>query len=283
MPRLVVINADDFGLAPGVNRGILEAHAAGTLSSTSMMVNTPAFIEAAALARERAPRLGIGLHFNVLVGMPLTPASSLVDQRTGQFFNLAQLTRRAMTGKVTPADVRAECDAQLVALRAQGIVPTHLDSHRHAHALPGLLAPVLASALGAGVPIVRRPLDRPIRSEPMTSAKMLVLHSSWRWAAHGLEAAERALVARSPSFRGIALQGRRDVERRLWTMLGALPGGATEIMLHPGYDDATLAAQDPYRSEREREVRALTSALIRERLARGDVQLVSFAELARRA
>ena len=283
MPRLVVINADDFGFAPGVNRGILEAHAAGTLSSTSMMVNTPAFAEAAALAREQAPRLGIGLHFNILVGAPLTPATTLVNQRTGQFLTLGQLTRRALRGRVSPVDIRAECDAQLAALRAHGIAPTHIDSHRHAHALPNVLAPVLASALAVGVAVVRRPLDRPIRSEPMTSAKMLVLHSSWRRATRGLGTAERALIARSPRFRGIALQGRRDVEQRLWTMLGHLAEGATEIMLHPGYDDATLAAQDAYRSEREREVRALTSARIRERLSRGDIQLVSFAELARRA
>ncbi|MBC7671228.1 MAG: ChbG/HpnK family deacetylase, partial [Polaromonas sp.] len=51
--RLLVINADDFGFAPGVNRGIVEVHEAGTLSSASMMVNTPAFADAAALARER--------------------------------------------------------------------------------------------------------------------------------------------------------------------------------------------------------------------------------------
>ena len=50
--QLLIINADDFGFAPGVNRGIVEAHEAGTLSSASMMVNTPAFAAAAALARE---------------------------------------------------------------------------------------------------------------------------------------------------------------------------------------------------------------------------------------
>ena len=63
MVRLV-INADDLGFAPGVNRGIIEAHGAGTLSSASMIVNAPAFGEAAALVREHAPSLGVGLHLN---------------------------------------------------------------------------------------------------------------------------------------------------------------------------------------------------------------------------
>jgi chitin disaccharide deacetylase len=44
--RLLVINADDLGFAPGVNRGILDAHAAGTVSSASMMVAAPGFGDA---------------------------------------------------------------------------------------------------------------------------------------------------------------------------------------------------------------------------------------------
>jgi predicted glycoside hydrolase/deacetylase ChbG (UPF0249 family) len=69
------------------------------------------------------------------------------------------------------------------------------------------------------------------------------------------------------------------VEARLLQLLDRLPLGATEIMLHPGFDDPVLAAQDAYRLEREREVVALCSLAVRERLARGDVTLVSFAEL----
>src|SRR4051812_17111049 len=137
MPRLLIINSDDLGFAPGVNRGILEAHEAGTLSSASMMVTTPAFAEAAALVRTRAPRLGVGLHLNLVAGEPLTPVPTLADPRTGRFHSLGELTRRALAGRVSAADVRRECDAQLAALAAAGVRPTHLDSHRHAHALPG--------------------------------------------------------------------------------------------------------------------------------------------------
>ncbi|MFL5605941.1 MAG: ChbG/HpnK family deacetylase, partial [Gemmatimonadaceae bacterium] len=85
-----------------------------------------------------------------------------------------------------------------------------------------------------------------------------------------------------PHFRGIALQGARDVEARLLALLDQLPAGATELMLHPGHDDVVLAAQDPYRREREREVAALGAPAVRARLERGDVRLVSFAALAAR-
>jgi predicted glycoside hydrolase/deacetylase ChbG (UPF0249 family) len=75
------------------------------------------------------------------------------------------------------------------------------------------------------------------------------------------------------------LQGAADVEGDLLTLLDRLPDGATELMLHPGYDDVVLAAQDPYRHEREREVAALRAPAVRARLERGDIRLVSFAAL----
>jgi predicted glycoside hydrolase/deacetylase ChbG (UPF0249 family) len=276
----VIINADDLGFAPGVNRGILEAYDAGTLSSASMMVNTPAFLEAAALVRDRAPALGVGLHFNLVGGQPLAAVPTLADPRTGSFHSLAELSRRALIGRISPDDVRRECDAQLALLRREGITPSHLDSHRHSHALPGVLAPVLASVRAANIRFVRRPLDQPMLDDPVASAKMLALHASWRVALRGVSAADRANIEHAPHFRGIALQGVPDVELRLLSLLDRLPGDgrATEIMLHPGYDDPVLAGLDPYRHEREREVRALCSAAVRQRV--GMLRLISFRDLA---
>lgn len=280
--RLLVINADDLGFAPGVNRGILECHAAGTVTSASMMVNTPAFREAAELVLARAPRLGVGLHLNLLTGRPLTPVPTLADARTGLFHPLHTLTRLALSGRIHAGDVRRECDAQLAALAAAGIAPTHLDSHRHTHALPGILPAVLASARAAGIPFVRRPLDSPAAGPPAAGAKMLVLHAAWRTAVRRVDAADRPLLDGAPHFRGIALQGAPDLAARLLALLHHLPRGATELMLHPGHDDAVLAFQDDYRAAREREVAALTSAPVVERLTRGDLTLVSFRQLAAR-
>lgn len=262
-----------------MNLGIVEAHEAGTLSSTSMMVNTPAFADAAELARSRVPRLGVGLHLNLVAGRPLADVPTLADPRTGQFHSLGELARRAFAGRISAVDVRRECDAQLAALNAVGIRPTHLDSHRHAHALPGVLPAVVTSALAAGIRVVRRPLDQPSVGEPAVAAKMLVLHAAWRMALRGVSADGRALLARSPKFRGIALQGGGEVRERLLDFLDRLPAGPTELMLHPGHDDEVLAAQDPYRAEREREVDALTSELVRARIARGDIRLVRFDQL----
>jgi predicted glycoside hydrolase/deacetylase ChbG (UPF0249 family) len=277
--RLLVINADDLGFAPGVNRGILEAHAAGTVSSTSMMVNTPAFAEAAEQVRRDAPRLGVGLHLNLVSGTPLASVPSLVDPATGRFHALDVLVRRALAGQVEPAEVRRECEAQLAALAATGITPTHIDSHRHAHAMPGILAAVAAAAHDATIAVVRRPLDRVSILDPVASAKMLALHAAWRTALTGVAPANRAILARAPHFRGIAMQGMSDFRDRLLATLDQLPLGTTEIMVHPGYDDDVLAAQDVFRTEREVEVRALCDPAVTARLAKGDLKLVSFGEV----
>jgi predicted glycoside hydrolase/deacetylase ChbG (UPF0249 family) len=276
--RLLVINADDFGFAPGVNRGILEAHAVGVVSSASMMVGGPAFADAAERAQREAPRLGIGLHLDLVAGRPLTRVPSLTDAETGRFHALEALARRALAGQVDAADVRRECEAQLAALAAAGIDATHIDSHRHAHAMPGILPAVAAVAHDAHIAVVRRPLDTPSLLDPLASTKMLVLHAAWRTALRGVAPAHRAALARAPHFRGIALQSAPDVRERLLALLDQLPLGLTELMMHPGYDDSVLAGQDPYRKEREAEMKALLDPAVTKRLEKGDVRVVSFRE-----
>jgi predicted glycoside hydrolase/deacetylase ChbG (UPF0249 family) len=108
---------------------------------------------------------------------------------------------------------------------------------------------------------------------------MLVLHAAWRAALRSVPPPYRASLARAPHFRGIALLGASDVRERLLATLDHLPRGTTEIMMHPGYDDAILATQDPYRLEREAEVAALTHPAVRARIERDDIRLVHFGEI----
>jgi predicted glycoside hydrolase/deacetylase ChbG (UPF0249 family) len=82
--RRLIVNADDFGLTSGVNRAIIELHAAGLVTSTSLMARTAATGEAIELARATAS-LGVGCHVVLVDGEPVLPPeriSSLVDART---------------------------------------------------------------------------------------------------------------------------------------------------------------------------------------------------------
>jgi predicted glycoside hydrolase/deacetylase ChbG (UPF0249 family) len=272
--RRLVVNADDFGLSEGVNRGIIAAHLAGVVTSTSMLVNTPAWEDAAARARSNS-RLGVGLHLNLTAGRPLTRAPSLSDA-SGLFRPLAQLAARAWTGRIDAADVAAECRAQLARLQQAGVVITHLDSHRHVHLLPGVWAPVAAAAREAAVSVVRVPLE-PLGFTPgnwRALLKKLALVAAWGVLPRG---GERPRCA--DHCRGVSLVGGPGYLAALVRILDTLPPGTTELIVHPGSGGDDLAGWDDYDTPRSEELAALTSASVRSRLARGDIELVHFGVL----
>lgn len=76
MSRQVIINADDFGLSPAINDGIIKAYQSGGITSTSMMVNMPGF-DHAVHAAQSLPDFGIGLHFNLTYGCPVCDPGSV--------------------------------------------------------------------------------------------------------------------------------------------------------------------------------------------------------------
>jgi predicted glycoside hydrolase/deacetylase ChbG (UPF0249 family) len=115
--RILIVNADDFGRSPGVNRGVIRCHEEGIVTSASLMVRWPQAEEAAAYARRSS--LGVGLH---------------VD--------LGEWAYRDGTWRAC-YEVLPEESAEAVALelarqlqsfeRMLGLPPDHLDSHQHVH------------------------------------------------------------------------------------------------------------------------------------------------------
>jgi chitin disaccharide deacetylase len=114
--RLLIVNADDFGVSRGVNRGIVEAHEHGIVTSTSLMVNRPAAAEAAEYGREHTA-LAVGLHVELRRWRVPRRPRSLVWWKG----RLERLVARDLAG-------------QLDRFRAlMGRDPTHLDAHKHRH------------------------------------------------------------------------------------------------------------------------------------------------------
>src|SRR5947208_8581695 len=111
--RLLIVNADDFGLAPGVTRGILELARCGAVTSTSTMINLPGSQEAVAAARSLG--LDMGLHLNICLGAPLLPPAavpSLVapDRR---LVRADEITRWRFAGQLRLAEVEREWSGQI--------------------------------------------------------------------------------------------------------------------------------------------------------------------------
>lgn len=276
--KRLVINADDFGLTPAVNRGIWEAHEAGCVTSASLLVNLPGFDDAVQRARG-APALGIGLHVNLTAGAPVAGADAvptLCDPQTGRFRSLRHLVARSLSGRIAPEDVMRECSAQIARLRDTGLPITHVDSHRHVHLLPSIWKPFLEAARRAGIHIVRLPLERLRHTFGSTSA--LAEQLSLRLA-HRLGGGALA-PRRVADFRGSALLDRAHYRDRVLRIIDSLGPGLTELMVHPGYCDEGIEQWDRYTWQRERELRGLVDPAVRERLERDDIELVHFGAVA---
>jgi chitin disaccharide deacetylase len=137
--KLLIVNADDFGLTDGVNRGVVEAHERGIVTSASVMVNRPGAGAAAEYGRRRSA-LSLGLHVEL-------------DRS-----RLARWGRRT----ISPERAAAELDAQLETFRRLvGREPTHLDSHHHRHRDPALRDVFEARARELQVPL--RHVDARVR------------------------------------------------------------------------------------------------------------------------
>jgi chitin disaccharide deacetylase len=136
--RRLIVNADDFGQSPGVNRGIMEAREQGIVTSVSLMVRWPAAVEASAYAR-RLPGLSTGLHVDL-----------------GEW-TCHQGTWHALYHVVPvddPAAVKDEIQRQLLRFRElMGRDPTHLDSHQHQHLREPAASIMGTLAKDLGVPL----------------------------------------------------------------------------------------------------------------------------------
>jgi len=151
--RHLIFNADDFGASAGVNRGVVECHSSGVLTSASLMVTGAAVHEAVALAREH-PDLAVGLHWDVWGE----------DER---WFDLDDVDA-----------VRDEFHRQVELFeRLTGHPPTHVDSHRHAHREQHLM-PLFQELV--------EPLGVPLRGDGSVEF-VGGFYAQWEWQVTNLE------------------------------------------------------------------------------------------------
>ncbi len=282
--RLLVVNADDFGLTDGVNAGIIGAFQRGIVRSASLMVTTPGFEDAVALAQMN-PGLDLGLHLaltNVRPALAPERVPSLVG-RDGKFPSLKVWQRRVALRQLRPEEVRVELLAQVARARRTGLRFTHIDGHHHVHLFGPVPAIIGEIARTHKIPIVRRVKDAPCETKndrppgpPVPRSAGEAIKRGWLEGADQLW--ERGLrgLQRTDAFRGIAFPASLGD----WRVLArSLPTGVTEMMCHPGLRDETVRALDPYVAERERELRWLCDPRVAAVLAADGVTLTSFGQL----
>jgi predicted glycoside hydrolase/deacetylase ChbG (UPF0249 family) len=256
----LIINADDFGFTRDVNAGIIKAHREGVLTSATLMANGAAFEDAVQLARS-TPSLDLGCHL-VLVQGPAVAGGEMLPETPHRLLGvLAQ-------GKL---DVYKELRAQIEKVLTAGVSPTHLDSHKHTHLVPGIFATVVRLAHEFSIPYVRLPFDCSSRLGRLTDR---LAGPYYR------RVLRRENVHTTDHFRGFQLTGSLT-EETFAAALTALPEGSTEFMCHPGFLGNELAqSATRLKQSRVRELEALTSPRIRALLNAEEVRLGPFPNIA---
>ena len=271
---LLIVNADDFGLTPGLSRAILDAGTRGIVSSTSALANGKALLDATPALRDSG--LGVGAHL-ALVGHqgPVLAAReipTLVDKGGNLAAGWRPFLTRAAAGSIDPDDVRREFAAQIDVLESTGLALTHLDTHQNLHLWPSIGRITVDLAIGHRIGAIRV-----TRSDGWSPIALGV-----RFFAARLERRAREADVRFPAATaGFDEAGRLDLHH-IETALGRFTSRdvtSAELVCHPSNADDPELASLGWNFRGQDELDALTSPDARAVVDRAGFRLGTFADL----
>ncbi len=271
--RRLVINADDFGLHPAIDEGILEAKRHGILTSASVLIT--ATYAAPAIVQGGQAKLGLGLHLALSGNLPCAANASRKKAlaKSGRLPQRWTDTVKLLAmGAVRLSHIETELRAQIDLAQKMGLAFDHFDSHQHLHVLPGVRDIVCQLALEFAVPIrwpaarLRLPLDMTLSGLIRAGVLSAVSRIGKR---------PRAKIL--PVF-GLTHSGQLE-SGPLVRQLGSLPEGDFELMCHPGRDPGVVTEDPTWRSRWLAELSALTSDEARAAVASNSIELTTYRAL----
>ena len=295
--RRLIVNADDFGMTIGINRGIVEGCEQGIITSSTLMATSRSFDDAVSRAHAlklRKPQFSVGCHVVLLDGDAVLPPERLPTllqatrpQGNAQLRNsLNDFARSALSNRLNPEEIEAEAEAQIGRIQAAGIAVSHFDTHKHTHMFSQVLRPLLRAAKARGVQAVRNPFGRlfplpfnRILRNPKLWTRLAEMNILRTFAArfrndvreHGLRTPDGSVGV---LFTGVLDQG------HFTAITENLPAGTWEFVCHPGYNDAELdRVRTRLRKSREEELQVLTSPDAKVALQRRGIELISYHDL----
>ena len=260
------MNADDFGFASDVNEGIVRSYREGIVRSVSLMANGAALDHAADLAR-RNPGLGVGCHLTLVQGQSVA--------RPGQA--LPASLRQLLATPLESLDPRGEFRAQVDSLLARGIRPTHVDTHKHVHLLPGVLDAALRVADEYGIGWIRKPFDVPVLPSNGLRACLAAAVRPFRIPFE--DRLRKSRCRTTEYFAGFAATGALQ-PASLAALLRSLPDGTGELVCHPGVCGPELErAETRLKQSRQAEMEALCSPAAKRAVSEHGIEIVSYRDL----
>ena len=278
--KQLIVNADDWGLTPAVNRGVARAFQDGIVTSASLLVTGSAFEDAVVLARQN-PKLDVGLHLalveeQAVLGRDVLP--TLVDE-TGRFPRTsAKFIRRAVLGRISWHEVEREVAAQIALFQETGLRLSHVNSHQHLHMFPPVYQIVRRLTHSMENVWIRNPAG-PWRKSPGTSLGRWVQRLGLNLtclAARGLHDGSRPQMP--DGLCGFEVSGCLT-RSALQQILRRIPHGLYELICHPGEDDADTRTRYSHWDYRwAQELETLTAPETRVILEERGIVLTSFGQ-----
>lgn len=280
-PVSIALLADDYGIAPGVSRGIRELLAAGRLSGTSCLVLSPHWKDEAPALRDLTAWADVGLHLALTDLSPLGRMPHLAP--LGKLPGLGKLIVAAHLGRLRAEEIGQEIDRQLDAFEeAMGRPPDYIDGHQHVQQLPVVREIVLDRLKhrlppGTALRVCHEPLAA-IRRRGIAVLRAAVIAAIGRPLRR---LADDNAIASNRRFAGVRNFTERQPYRALFRRYIADPPHGLAIMCHPGYPDDALRKLDPVVDSRSGELAYLSGADVLDDLARAGATLSRFTALCR--
>ena len=275
--KLLIVNADDFGLTEGVSRAIIRGHREGIVTSTSALALGPAFDKTSRWLND-APGLGVGAHLAVVgEDPPLLTAGeipTLVDRRGRLRMSWRQFLPLAALGRVDPADLRREFSAQLDRIEDAGVTIDHIDTHQNVHLWPAVRKVVLDLGRERGIRAVR--VTRSARQR-VTGLVVRRLSTSL------VRECDGSGWVYPAASTGLDEAGHLDTTAKMIGAIASLArtGAATaELATHPGEHGDTHLSRYQWGYRWGAEGDALCSTEVRAAVDRFDFELGTFRDLA---
>lgn len=271
--KILIINADDFGLLPEVNQGIIECFESGSITSTTLMVNMEGGQDAVEQAKKH-PTLGVGFHFTLTQGKPLSSKREIptLVNGDGNFYPRGQLEKRIIMGKVAADDLKKEFLAQIEGFKQWGLEMTHIDSHHHIHMFPIIFKIVSdyahRTALPLRIPWVSYGFATPtlnLNGIKSLIKKMLLKALTFKLSYTSLK--DLAIPDAFLSVYDYIPFPQRICAHHYLDLINSAPKGTTELMVHPARVTSKLECLFSNAFDKEQERAVLT-----------DLPLIKYAE-----
>ena len=213
--------------------------------------------------------------------LPPREIPSLADENGRLPNSLVVFAAKVSLGQIRTSEIGLEVRGQIEKIRAAGIEPSHVDSHKHTHAHPVVMDVIGTVAQDCGIRRVRKPIED-LRSAWAGAglSRQLAAAAAVRVVARRFEAISRKYGLRAPDhFLGLAMTGQLG-PAALRRMIETLPEGVIEIMLHPGICDADLASTGSrLQRQRQLELDGLLDPDVQRTVEKEGIQLMGYGGL----